>query len=436
MTAATDILRPRNEPLSARLENNWPRSGMRHDGSWGGRCVGHFVAQQGRWSFRNPATDRIECGTGDPLAVLHGRFAELSRRGAAGIMYGYIAYEAGYEWLSLPRPQPAAGDWLQVPDIQFLIFSDSDPLPAGRPGRTSMIHPAAQRLVNPLTDRATYCRHVAEILELIAAGDIYQANYTQGFDLHTGSTPPENFASIRRHAPAPFNALLEFPGLAIIAASPERFWKKTGCLIETRPIKGTTARRYDSRLDRQARRALLASAKDRAELLMITDLERNDLGRIAAIGSVRTEMLARVRGTPSVWHLESTVTAQLPPETTWVDVMKAVFPGGSITGAPKRRAVEILGERELIARGVYCGAYGWVDARGDADFALAIRTAAQVGDRIRLYGGGGIVADSDIDAEHQESLIKIAPLVAALAPRRITQSSDIEVAGHGGTRAR
>jgi para-aminobenzoate synthetase component 1 len=160
---------------------------------------------------------------------------------------------------------------------------------------------------------------------------------------------------------------------------------------------------------------LLESSKDRAELLMITDLVRNDLGQVADIGSVRTESLLRVRPTPSVWHLESTVRARLSQDCSWDNVMRALSPAGSISGTPKHRAVDILASLEPVNRGPYCGAIGWVDANGDADFAVGIRTLMQSGSTIRIHGGGGIVADSDPEAEYYESLMKIAPLIDLLS---------------------
>jgi para-aminobenzoate synthetase component 1 len=202
----------------------------------------------------------------------------------------------------------------------------------------------------------------------------------------------------------------------VISCSPERFWKKRGAWIETRPIKGTIARGDTVPADRNNLRQLLRSEKDRAELLMITDLERNDLGRVADVGSVHVRALRRPRSYESVWHLESTITARVAAHIGWHDVMRAMFPGGSITGAPKRRAVEILREIETVPRGVYCGAIGWVDAVGDADFSIAIRTAIKVGDTLSVFGGGGIVADSDPGTEYEESLVKIAPMLNSVQP--------------------
>jgi para-aminobenzoate synthetase component 1 len=274
-----------------------------------------------------------------------------------------------------------------------------------------------------------YLADVSQVKEHIAAGDIYQANYTQGFEISTFRTSPEIAARLGARLPAPYSAHLRFgpaklvssdgsyehfPEMAVIAASPERFWRLQVGVLDSRPIKGTIGRANAALQDRELRRQLLTSMKDRAELLMITDLVRNDLGQVAEIGSVKTQALVRIRPTPSVWHLESTVTARLARTKSWIDVMKSLHPAGSISGTPKLRALEILDSLEKVRRGPYCGAVGWIDANGNADFAVAIRTCVQVGETIRVYGGGGIVADSDPEAEYYESLVKIAPILECL----------------------
>ncbi|MEW5873580.1 MAG: anthranilate synthase component I family protein [Candidatus Zixiibacteriota bacterium] len=288
--------------------------------------------------------------------------------------------------------------------------------------------------------KSDYRDAVRKIKEHIAEGDIYQANLTQAFESETTTPGRELYERLARTNPAPFSAYLRFPpgrmrdgsidaaypGIEVISCSPERFWRKSGNVVESRPIKGTRARGNDPLSDRANLRALLESGKDRAELLMITDLERNDLGTIAEIGSVRVAALRRPRAYASVWHLESIVRARLAPGLQWHDVMRAMHPCGSITGAPKRRSVEILNEVESTPRGVYCGAIGWVNAAGDADFSVAIRTAVKIGPTLRVHGGGGIVADSDCDAEYEESLVKIAPMLDSLLPSGIeTTTHDI-----------
>jgi para-aminobenzoate synthetase component 1 len=331
--------------------------------------------------------------------------------------------------------------------MQFLIFRSlfhpvpEAPVPLqerGTFGRDDLNRLVDESGVTACVSQARYIADVVQIKELIAQGEIYQANYTQAFDLTTSLSPGANWQRLRKRVAAPYSAYLsfdaceiptrfggskKFPAYTALSASPERFWRKRGALLDSRPIKGTIARGGNSAEDRSRRRGLLESAKDRAELLMITDLVRNDLGCVAEIASVRAASLARIRPAPSVWHLESTVTARLPLDRTWVDVMRALLPAGSITGTPKRRAVEILAKLEPVERGAYCGAIGWVDAHGDADFAVGIRTCVQIGNRIRIHGGGGIVADSDPESEYYESLVKIAAMIEILsdsaAPERV-----------------
>jgi para-aminobenzoate synthetase component 1 len=327
-----------------------------------------------------------------------------------------------------------------MPQTQFMVF---DAVRAEKPKlRSRLMDPirsayshdhllalADSPRVRAMTDQGQYLDAVRQIKKHIRDGDIYQANCTQAFDIVTEREGFEIYEDLAASNPAPFAAYLrfpplhwdlgsgitlEFPALEIISNSPERFWKKTGPLVETRPIKGTIARGESPRADQENCRQLLQSPKDRAELLMITDLERNDLGKLAKIGSVKVQALRRARACPSIWHLESVVTALVDPEVKWYQLMQSMFPGGSITGAPKRRAMEILRSLETVPRGVYCGAIGWVTANGDADFSIAIRTAVKMGKNVRVHGGGGIVADSDPWAEYHESLIKIAPLLECL----------------------
>lgn len=360
-------------------------------------------------------------------------------------MVGYLAYEAGYELLELPAPS-FPDDILRVPTCQFLFFDEltfvsSRSKYAPRHTNTSRSYSPSDlaRLISgprvrAHSDRTRHEQSVGLIKQHIRAGDIYQANLTQAFDVQTSRGGRDIYESLKRMNPAPFSAYLRFdpvrigsetfPEIEILSCSPERFWRKRGQQIETRPIKGTIGRGRTHTEDTECLRRLLTSAKDHAELLMITDLLRNDFGRCAEIGSVQTPFLRRARGYASVWHLESVVTARVPEGVGWQDVMRSVFPGGSITGAPKRRAVEILSGLETVPRGVYCGAVGWVNSAGDCDFALPIRTAVKSGSLTRVMGGGGIVADSDPASEYEESLVKIAPILECLCRESDTSSEE------------
>lgn len=424
----------------AYIINTWPRTGLAETSAAGDRIIASLVSDGDGWRLHWIDENESRCGFGDPLDALRSALDELRPEFPEAGAIGYVSYEMGSRHLDLsPRSTPTRDRW-RIPAIQFHIFAGlTHPTP-----RSLRLSDASHRTftrreldqlfeqpeVRRLVTRAKYKADVDQIKELIGQGEIYQANYTQVFDLMTASPPKENARRLQSQVMAPYAGYLSFdvcevrtregvakryPPMAIMSVSPERFWRKRGNVVDSRPIKGTIARGATAHEERVRRRQLLASGKDRAELLMITDLVRNDLGQVADIGGVRTESLVRIRPTPSVWHLESTVSARLSPELSWVDVMKALHPAGSITGTPKRRATEILAKLEPVDRGPYCGAIGWVDAAGNADFAVGIRTCLQIGDRIRIHGGGGIVADSEPESEYYESLIKIAPLLEALS---------------------
>jgi para-aminobenzoate synthetase component 1 len=262
--------------------------------------------------------------------------------------------------------------------------------------------------------RPAYLRAVRRVLDYIAAGDIYQVNLSQRFSTRFTEEPFALYERLRRQSPAPFAAYLDMGELAILSASPERFLRIAGREVRTRPIKGTRPRGATPAEDERLAAELLASAKDRAELVMIVDLERNDLGRVCEYGSVRVPELIRLETHPTVFHLVATVTGRLRPEVTPVDCLRACFPGGSITGAPKIRAMEIIEELEPTHRGPYTGAIGYLGWDGSCDLNIAIRTLTLAGGEAHFQVGGGIVADSDPDAEYEETLHKGRALMRAL----------------------
>jgi len=266
--------------------------------------------------------------------------------------------------------------------------------------------------------REEYLRAVERVLDYIAAGDIFQANFTQRFETRVEIPPRDLYLLLRRRNPAPFAGFVETGGgRAVLSSSPERFLKLKGREIETRPIKGTRARADDPAEDRRAADDLLASSKDAAELAMIVDLERNDLGRVADYGSVRVAAPRALEAYPTVFHLVATVTGELAAGRDATDLLKATFPGGSITGAPKVRAMEIIEELEPTARSVYTGALGWVDLGGDLDLNIVIRTMLYDSGRVTYQVGGGIVADSDPEAEYAESIANGRALAEVLGVR-------------------
>jgi len=217
----------------------------------------------------------------------------------------------------------------------------------------------------------------------------------------------------RAASPAPFAATLSFADHAVVSASPELFLRRRGNAIETRPIKGTRPRSADAAADARLAAELQASAKDRAENVMIVDVLRNDLGRVCRPGSVEVPELCALERFPQVWHLTSTVRGTLRMEVDPFELLHACFPGGSITGAPKIRAMELLEGLEPVRRHLYTGAIGWIGWDGNADWSVAIRTATATAGALYWSAGGGITADSDPDAEYRESLAKAAGLLAA-----------------------
>jgi para-aminobenzoate synthetase component 1 len=262
---------------------------------------------------------------------------------------------------------------------------------------------------------AEYLNAVNRVRDYIFAGDIFQANLSQRFEAPIAEPPWELYCRLRAKNPAPFAAFLDLPGYAVVSASPERFMRvDAGGHVETRPIKGTRPRGIGPEHDAALGRALTESPKDRAENLMIVDLIRNDLSRVCAPGSVRVRELFALERFATVHHLVSTVVGDLVPGADARDLLRASFPGGSITGAPKLRAMEIIAELEPSARGVYCGAIGYWSATGELDTSIAIRTAVAKDGQVYLNAGGGIVADSDAEQEYRETLDKARGLIDAL----------------------
>jgi para-aminobenzoate synthetase component 1 len=263
-----------------------------------------------------------------------------------------------------------------------------------------------------------YVRAVARAREYIFAGDIFQVNLSQRFEAPLVSDPLALYLRLRRINPAPFAAYLRLPGMVVASSSPERFLCLRGRRVETRPIKGTRPRSRDPVSDRALKRELWYSEKDRAELAMIVDLERNDLGRVCEIGSVKVHRLYCLETYATVFHLVATVVGILAPGRDFVDCLVASFPGGSITGAPKIRAMEIIDELETVCRGVYTGSIGYISFSGQsADLNIAIRTIVVRGGRVYFSAGGGIVADSVPELEYEETIAKARALMAAVQAR-------------------
>jgi para-aminobenzoate synthetase component 1 len=259
-----------------------------------------------------------------------------------------------------------------------------------------------------------YVDAVEKARQYIIAGDIFEVNLSQRFEAELSITPYELYRRLRQINPAPFACYLDFDEVSVVSASPERFLRVQGDWVETRPIKGTRPRGKTPEEDQALAKELLTSSKDRAENIMIVDLERNDLGRVCRFGTVKVTELAILEVFPTVFHLTSTVVGRLREGQNCIDLLKATFPGGSITGAPKVRAMEIIDELEPTKRSVYTGSIGYLSFNGDIDLNIAIRTFLVKGKKAYFQVGGAVVYDSDPEAEYQETLDKARALIDAL----------------------
>ena len=297
---------------------------------------------------------------------------------------------------------PPASSGQRIEHAPSYAVSDTD-IPAGLELRSSFTHRG-------------YLDALTRVREYIIAGDIFQANLSQRFEAPLTGSPFALYQRLRAINPAPFAAFLDFGEVTIASASPERFLRlDTERRVEARPIKGTRPRGVYPAHDAALGRALQESIKDRAENLMIVDLMRNDLSRVALPGSVRVPELFALERYATVHHLVSTVTGVLEPGRDAVDLLCATFPGGSITGAPKVRAMEIIAELEPSRRGVYCGSIGYLSLTGAMDTSIVIRTYQAIRGQVYFSAGGGIVADSDPEQEYRETFDKARALIRALA---------------------
>ncbi|WP_372872828.1 aminodeoxychorismate synthase component I [Shewanella sp.] len=262
--------------------------------------------------------------------------------------------------------------------------------------------------------REAYNEKFAAVQAYLHSGDCYQINLTQRFEAGYQGDEWQAYLALRSANKGPFSAFIRLEEGSILSISPERFLKLADGKVETKPIKGTQPRSSDIRQDAANAEHLRQSAKDRAENLMIVDLLRNDIGRVASPGSVAVPKLFEIESFPAVHHLVSTVTGELAPGLDAYDLLKAAFPGGSITGAPKIRAMEIIEELEPSRRSIYCGSIGYISQDGKMDTSITIRTLAAVDGKLYCWAGGGVVADSVADAEYQETFDKVSRILPQL----------------------
>lgn len=318
---------------------------------------------------------------------------------------GFLSYEAGSAF------EPRAGQHGDSPTplLWFGLFDRCEPVPSV----PALLPPAAGAWIGdirPQISREQYDGMLQQVLSLIAAGDIYQANLTMRATARLLGDPLALYAAVRERAEAGWGAIVETGTDTLLSFSPELFFSLAGRALRCRPMKGTARRDEDARRDAQVARNLAADEKQRAENLMIVDLIRNDLSRVAVPGSVHVPELFAVEPYPTVHQMTSTVTAELSPGADAIHVLAALFPCGSITGAPKVRAMQVIGELEGASRGPYTGAIGHIAPDGDAQFNVAIRTLhlSGGGEQAVIGLGGGIVADSEADSEWDEALAKAA----------------------------
>jgi para-aminobenzoate synthetase component 1 len=303
-------------------------------------------------------------------------------------------------------------DWLRATSVTHATY-----LPGSRKLGDSELQSQHESQEITLKSNFTpeeYMSAVNRVREYIAAGDVFQVNLSQRFEADLKISPFELHKRLRVVNPAPFAGYLNFPEVTVVSASPERFLKVQSDLVETRPVKGTRPRGRDPVEDERLSDELTHSAKDRAENLMIVDLERNDLGRVCRYGTVKVTELAILERFPTVFHLTSTVTGRLRRGKSKIDLLKATFPGGSITGAPKVRAMEIIDEIEPTRRSVYTGSIGYMGFNEDMDINIVIRTVLIKEGKAYFQVGGGIIYDSDAEAEYVETLDKARALIRAL----------------------
>ncbi len=385
----------------------------------------------------------VEISSEDPFSVLRRCLGE-SGESVHGLPFsggalGYFSYDLGRRIESLPEqienaeqiPEMAVGvyDWALVVDHQecksYLVSQGRDARTAGRwPDLLSYfrsVNPELQHQPFRVTEAPQsnmsfkqYACAFHRIKYYINEGDCYQVNLAQRFDARVEGSLWQAYRILRERNPAPFAAYMNTPGCQVLSCSPERFLRARNGAVETRPIKGTRPRSPYLKEDRRLAQELKYSEKDRAENVMIVDLLRNDLGKVCVPGTIQVPGLFEIESFATVHHLVSTVTGELATNSDSLGLLRACFPGGSITGAPKLRAMEIIEELEPHRRGVYCGSIGYVGFDGAMDINIAIRTLVHSNGSLRFWAGGGIVADSDLEAEYQETFDKVAAMLKLL----------------------
>jgi len=366
-------------------------------------AMGYFAYDLGRFVEHIPEETTDDVPVADCHLGFYGAVAALDH--ASG--------RAFISAIGAPETDPRAAQRLaekRAAELAELVAS-ADPEPPAAPPRAA----TAGLAIHSNFTHEDYLRAVARAKEYIAAGDIYEVNLSQRLSAPLAAAPLDLYRRLADDNPAPFAAYLETPDAAIVSCSPERFLQIRGREVETRPMKGTRPRGATPEEDARLANELVNSIKDRAENVMIVDLERNDIGRVCEFGSVHVPELFVLESYATVYQLVSTVRGRLRPDATSLDCLRCSFPGGSITGAPKVRSMEIIEELEPTRRGVYTGAIGYLCFSGDMDVNIVIRTLIIKNGVAHFQVGGAIVADSDPEAEYQETIDKARALARGIA---------------------
>lgn len=388
------------------------------------RHLGGLVFFDSAGNFPDSAGEIVSVITARPECVLTGDVRDVSELEAVlsenaqkdsalpnGGLCGWVEYEGAYcfgKYTEMLAYVHAEQQWYELGNLSAEILEQCE---------------AEELQISDFRaemEREGYLDKVSAIKEYIAAGDIYQVNLTQKFRAKvSGESAWGLYLQLRETTPAPLSTYIALNGREVLSSSPEIFLKFDSGRVETRPIKGTRPRFDDPAADQRSAFELRTSEKEVAELVMITDLERNDLGQVCEFGSVQVEAMLKLEKYEQVYHLVSTVVGQLEKNTSQVRALTKCFPGGSITGAPKKRAMEIIEELEELPRGLYTGAVGYFGFNGQSQFNIVIRTLVREGDALHYHVGAGIVADSDAEAEYEETLQKAKGMRLAVEAYKI-----------------
>lgn len=400
----------------------------------------HCQRDDQEWQTHDDPFDVLKRYLGEPISVDEALWPSLPFYGGA---LGFFSYDLGRRVEEMPNqaiddvslPQMAMGiyNWAIVVDhkasASWLVVQGAEAeTETWLPTLLESLQEAkAKTITTPFSvtsevtsnlDQAGYAKAFDRIKHYINEGDCYQVNLTQRFSADVKGDAWDAYCRLRKQNPAPFAGFMKVGESAILSSSPERFLEIRQGQVETKPIKGTRPRDDDPQKDQALAEELRESSKDQAENVMIVDLLRNDIGKNCAIGSVSVPKLFAIESYKTVHHLVSTVTGKLDPEHHVIDLLRGAFPGGSITGAPKLRSMEIIEELEPHRRSVYCGSMGYISFDGQTDTNIAIRTMIWDDGKIYASAGGGIVMDSQMEAEYQETFDKAAAMLKVLENAR------------------